>query len=235
MSTQRRQTLVTKDGSHTLYVPTLDETYHSTNGALTESRHVFIQEGLAHYCTSVQRSERISVLEMGLGTGLNALLTLEYALAHQFPIFYIGVEAYPVDAAVACDLNYPLYIDLKNGAHLFARMHERGWSEVVDLHKYFQLIKIRKRFEDLSPTPASVDVIYFDAFAPSHQPEVWCASIIEKMYQALKDGGVLVTYCAQGQFRRTAQAVGFDIERLAGPPGKREMIRAVKSDRSSRV
>lgn len=218
----KREITKTADGSTTIYIPEMDENYHSHHGAIQEAKHVFVQYGVG----SVSEEE-LTIFEMGFGTGLNALLTLDYALANNKKINYLGIEAFPVDVEMIDDLNYVESIDLDLWA-AFDQMHNCPWNEKFDLFENFQLTKIHQKIEDYEPVPESIDIIYFDAFGPRAQGDMWELPVLEKMAQMIKPGGILVTYCAQGQFKRHLKSLGFTIERLPGPPGKREMTRATK-------
>jgi tRNA U34 5-methylaminomethyl-2-thiouridine-forming methyltransferase MnmC len=205
------------DGSHTLFVPELDEHYHSVNGARNESMHVFIQPALLH-CAMPS----ISILEIGLGTGLNAFLTALNQCDKQ--IFYHGLEKYPLTSEAAQQLNFAQNTDDKQ---LFDHLHLLPWNKEVELQDGFTLLKDEADLTsiDLSRT---YDLVYFDAFAPEKQAEMWSKDIFQKLYDAMNPDGILTTYCAKGVVRRTMQAVGFTVERLPGPKGKREMLRATK-------
>lgn len=220
----KREFMTTGDGSKTIHLPDWNEQYHSKHGAIQEALHVFIQEGLSHFIKTHPKKE-IRLLEIGFGTGLNALLTWKEATKENLPIHYTGVEAYPVLASEVEQLNYPNLIDVP--ATLFERFHQSQWEEDVDIPPCFILHKTNQRFEDLEYS-SSFNLIYYDAFGARVQPELWTEALFTKMYQALEDQGVLVTYAAKGSVRRAMQAVGFKVERLPGPPGKREMLRATK-------
>lgn len=212
----------TADGSKTIFVEALDEHYHSIHGALAESRHVFIQSGLNSF-----ESQDVSILEIGFGTGLNAITTLERNEVLKKNIRYTGVEAYPVDTSDFSQLKYSK-LDLdKVVLPYLEKIHETPWEVFQEINPNFQLKKEDKKFQDIEALE-EFDLIYFDAFAPSAQPELWTEAIFEKMFTALKPNGLLVTYCAKGQVKRNMKAVGFTVERLPGPPGKREMTRATK-------
>lgn len=213
----------TADGSHTLYVPELDEHYHSTNGAVQESTHIFIEAGLKQKMKS-----EINILEIGFGTGLNALLTL--ANRDNKKINYITFELYPLPLSIIENLNYTKFVD-KELIIPFYQMHEQEWNKSFELVSNFNLTKISVDFCLLNYThECKYDLIYFDAFAPSKQGEMWSQSIFNYLYVLTASGGTLVTYCAKGSVRRMMQEAGYNVERLAGPPGKREMLRATKSD-----
>jgi tRNA U34 5-methylaminomethyl-2-thiouridine-forming methyltransferase MnmC len=212
----------TADGSQTLFVPELNEHYHSVKGALTESEHIFIQMGLKH--SSVEAPH---VLEIGFGTGLNAFLTLLTADTDQRNIHYTTLERYPVTPALIEQLTYPELICPERKDD-FQALHQAAWNTDVQLTPYFTLHKVETDFTSYT-FPATYDVIYFDAFAPEKQPEMWTQSLFDTLYQQLNPQGILTTYCAKGAVRRMLQAAGFMVERLPGPPGgKREILRATK-------
>ena len=223
----------TADGSRTLYVPQMDEHYHSIKGARTESQHIFIQMGL-------QASEISSprVLEVGFGTGLNAWLTLCESERVQRSVYYTGLELYPLLWETVAQLEYVdkeerIMVDgaTHSAFHLFEEMHRAPWGREVALTPHFTL---RKEQTDVTRTTldaySAFDVIYFDAFAPEKQPEMWTQELFFRLYALLNPDGMLTTYCAKGCVRRMLQTVGFAVERLAGPPGgKREILRARKT------
>lgn len=217
----KREVRITKDGSPTLFVASFDEHYHSIHGALQESMHVFIKMGLAQLTT-----KRISILEVGFGTGLNAWLTaLKQEESTQ--IQYHGVEKFPVTIEEFRALNYDQLVTSKDDRQLFHALQNAPWGEEVKLNGHFSILKKKMAIEDIDADNL-YDLVYFDAFAPSAQPELWTESIFKSMFNAMKPGGLLVTYCAKGQVKRNMKAVGFTLERLPGPPGKREMTRATK-------
>ena len=210
----------TADGSYTLYVPELDEHYHSVKGALTESQHIFIDMGLKH---STVPSPRI--LEIGLGTGLNCFLTLLTAEETERHIHYTGIERYPLDMETISKLDYPNLIHKGHETDYFA-IHQTPWEKDVELTPWFTLHKLEGDFTCYT-FDKGYDIIYFDAFAPEKQPEMWEQSLFDKLYHVLNEGGILTTYCAKGVVRRMLQTAGFKVERLPGPPGgKREILRA---------
>jgi tRNA U34 5-methylaminomethyl-2-thiouridine-forming methyltransferase MnmC len=214
----------TADGSYTLYVPELDEHYHSVKGALTESKHIFIDMGLKH--SSVTSPH---ILEIGLGTGLNCVLTLLEAKESQRHVYYTGIERYPLNEEIIRKLNYPSIIGKECEKDYFA-IHQAPWEEDVCLSPWFTLHKMEGDFTHYS-FEQKYDIIYFDAFAPEKQPEMWEQSLFDNLYQVLNEGGILTTYCAKGVVRRMLQTAGFKVERLPGPPGgKREILRATKSN-----
>ncbi|MHC2990844.1 SAM-dependent methyltransferase [Pontibacter sp. HJ8] len=215
----------TKDGSNTLYVPALNEHYHSVHGALQESQHVFIKHGLEHV---LDLRKDIKILEVGFGTGLNAILTYPFALAHKAFIQYDTLEKYPLEAGVVEQLHFDKVILNPELQDVFEQMHKAPWNEPVDIIPYFTLQKIHETLEEFVAPQAYYDLIYFDAFAPEKQPELWSDEMFRKLYNATRPGGVLVTYCAKGSFKRSLKAAGFEVEALPGPPGKREMTRGLK-------
>lgn len=215
-----REVARTKDGSTTLFVPELDEYYHSIHGALQESLHVFIEAGLKHQAAE---NKELSILEVGFGTGLNSLLTALEAEKQKLKIRYTSLEKYPVTSEEAGQLKYE---DLISGSeHLFRKLHEANWGEWTKVTPRFELLKLQTDLKEFS-AEAEFDLIYFDAFAPSAQADLWTKEIFASMYQSLKPGGILVTYCVKGEVRRNMKAAGFEVEKIPGPPGKREMARA---------
>jgi tRNA U34 5-methylaminomethyl-2-thiouridine-forming methyltransferase MnmC len=215
----------TKDGSNTLYVPALNEHYHSVHGALQESQHVFIKHGLEHV---LDLRKDIKILEVGFGTGLNAILTYPFALAQKAFIQYDTLEKHPLEASVVEQLHFDRVILNPELQDVFEQMHKAPWNEPVDIIPYFTLQKIHETLEEFTAPQAYYDLIYFDAFAPEKQPELWSDEMFRKLYKATRPGGVLVTYCAKGSFKRSLKAAGFEVEALPGPPGKREMTRGLK-------
>ena len=221
----------TADGSYTLYVPELDEHYHSIKGALTESQHIFIEMGLKHSPVSEPR-----ILEIGLGTGLNAFLTLISAEESRRKVHYTSIERYPLAEETLKLLDYPHLIGKQHEEDYYA-IHRAPWETETDLSSWFTLHKVEGDFTRIfSPTDGNhsadsrYDIIYFDAFAPEKQPEMWEQSLFNTLYKVLNDRGILTTYCAKGVVRRMLQTAGFTVERLPGPPGgKREILRATKN------
>ena len=222
---------LTADGSSTLYVSALNEHYHSHHGARQESEHVFIQAGLAPLLAAggSTYAQPLRVLEVGLGTGLNALLTLDAGQTAEAFIEYDGLETYPIPASVAAALQ-PEWE--QQGAWLgkhFAYLHEAPWNVPVEMAPRFTMRKLLQPLQTATLLAAHYNLIYFDAFAPEKQPELWSEAVFAKLYAAAAPGAVLVSYCAQGQFRRNLRAAGWRTEKLPGPPGKREMTRAIKN------
>lgn len=225
-----RTIIVTADGSNTIHLPEWDEQYHSKHGAIQEAYHVFIKHGL-YYLTNQKTREKkeapISILEIGFGTGLNAYITLLESQKAGFNIDYCGVEAYPVLPKEMEALNYSKLIENPFADNLFSELHQVSWNKKHSITNQFSIIKQQKLFQDIDEDKA-FDMVYFDAFGARVQPELWTEAIFQRMYAALKPNGVLVTYAAKGSVRRAMQHVGFTVEKLPGPPGKREMLRALK-------
>jgi len=216
---------LTSDGSHTIAVPSMHVTYHSIHGAIQESMHVFINAGLQPL---LQQFETLHIFEMGFGTGLNALLGLQQAIQHSQKIFYYAVELFPLISEEYSSLNYSLHLQDDSLQSCFNLMHECEWEKDVLIHPLFTLHKTNQSLLDLT-THHSFNLIFFDAFAPAAQPELWTQQVFEKMIQLLANKGVLVTYCSKGDVRRAMIAAGFEVKKLQGPPRKREMLRAIKN------
>ena len=223
----------TADGSATLFVPALNEHYHSQHGARQESAHVFIEAGLRPLlATAAETGQPLHILEIGLGTGLNALLTLQAAQAAGASIEYDGLETYPLPLAVVAALQPEWDAQSPDLAAAFAALHAAPWNEPVALTPSLRLRKLLQPLQEAALPAAHYHLIYFDAFAPEKQPELWTEAVFFQLYAAAAPGAVLVSYCAQGQFRRNLRAAGWRTERLPGPPGKREMTRARKATSS---
>jgi tRNA U34 5-methylaminomethyl-2-thiouridine-forming methyltransferase MnmC len=220
-----RKLLVTGDGSLTIHIPEWNEQYHSKHGAIAEARHVFIKHGLWHVWEKLSQPQ-LRILEIGFGTGLNALLSLREAERAQRSLHYTGVEAYPVNLEDIFKLNYPELTGADT--ELFQAMHKSDWERPAAISPYFHLLKNERFFSEIDSLE-EFHLIYFDAFGARVQPELWTATVFDQMFKALRPGGVLVTYAAKGSVRRAMQEVGFLVERLPGPPGKREMLRATKA------
>lgn len=222
----QRNIILTGDGSHSIEVPELKVTYHSIHGAIQESKHVFIQSGLL----SSKVFDYVGVhqvLEIGFGTGLNALLTLIEADKYKNRIYYTAIELYPLNESEVKQLNYCEQLNLPHYQQLFEKMHQVEWNELYEISWNFRLTKIKTDLHEFS-TENSFFLIYFDAFAPNAQPGLWTKEVFEKMYSLLLPEGILVTYCSKGDVRRAMQAAGFKVEKIPGPRRKREMIRAIK-------
>ncbi len=218
--------IITEDGSNSLYVSSLNESYHSGFGAINESLHVFIKSGFEK---AIEIRKEINVLEIGFGTGLNALLTLKESIQQGIRISYDGIEPNPIKREIYSKLNYPYLTDMPDASVLFNRMHESPSDSKIEILKGFNLRKIKSGLEDVELKPDFYQLIYFDAFSPDVQPDLWELSVFKKLYRTMTNGGVLVTYSAKGQVRRNMQSAGFVVERLPGPKGKREILRALKT------
>lgn len=218
----KREIITTLDGSTTIHLPDWNETYHSRHGAVQEAYHVFIKNGL-----SLFMGKPVAVLEVGLGTGLNAFITALEAQKNSQVIDYTGIEAYPVLPEEALSMNYPQQLGVPDQIQAFAHMHESAWEENVRISPYFSLTKRQQFFHDIADENA-FDLIYFDAFGYRVQPELWSLEIFRKMFTALKPGGVLVTYACRSVIKNAMKESGFAVEKLPGAPGKREMLRATK-------
>ena len=218
----KRELRITKDGSHTLYVPELDEHYHSIHGALQESSHIFLKNGFFK-----MNNNPLRILEVGFGTGLNALLTACAALDSGVITEYVGVEAYPVPTEMMLQMGYPSVMNDLNAGPYFSTITNAIWGNKAEIHSRFSLTKINDTIQNYQ-NKAPFNLIYFDAFGPKVQGDMWHKDVIQKMYDVLEPKGKIVTYCAMGQFKRDLREVGFDVSCLDGPPGKREMVSAQK-------
>ncbi len=220
MKIEIRETL---DGSHTLYLEGIDEHYHSTFGAIQESEHVFIQAGLSH----CQKGE-VTLFEIGFGTGLNCYLTFLAAQSTGQRVKYHAIEKYPLPKEVYEELNYDSLMKNRS-SEIFSVLHKTPWNQELEISNFFHLHKMEGDLLDMNfDLLPDFDLIYFDAFSPEKQPELWEMVVFERLFDKMKNNSILVTYCAKGMVRRRLQAVGFEVERIPGPPGKREMIRAIK-------
>ena len=210
----------TNDGSHTLYSKRFDEIYHSRHGAVAESQHIFLNAGL-----NFLDEKEIRVFEVGFGTGLNALLTWIYAESNGIKIGYDSMELYPIPMDLVSQINYP---DLLGSREKFTKLHESAWDQIIEFSPYFSLAKFHKSILEMQYPYSCIDIVFFDAFSPEKQPEMWTTDVFQKMYDVLKPGGILVTYCSKSYVRKNMQEVGFEITKLPGPNGKRDMVRATK-------
>ena len=214
--------VTSNDGSHTIYRKDIDEHYHSIHGSIQESLHVFINAGLIDFLTTYN-TKQLNILEIGFGTGLNALLTIQENLRLKQQINYHSLEPFPVPQNIIEHINYK---DIN--AKLFTKIHQANWNKLELIEENFKLMKIKSKLEDFNSTQ-NYDLIYYDAFGPNSQHEMWSLPLFNKLYGLLNQPGALVTYCAKGQVRRDLQSVGFKMERLDGPKGKREMLRGIKN------
>lgn len=213
---------MSEDGSTTMYNSLIDETYHSIHGALQESKHVFIAAGLIPL---IANSAQLNILEIGFGSGLNALLTYQIALENNLLINYTGIEKFPIPLSIVSGINYGELLSLQNE---FNHLHEAEFEQNTAISNHFSLVKHQQDIATITVPNDTFHLVYFDAFSPEKQPELWTTEVFQKMYDAMKEDGILVTYCAKGQVRRNLEAVGFRMERIPGPPGKREMLRGTK-------
>ncbi len=220
-----RKIVITGDQSPTLYVPELDEYYHSIHGALQESQHIFIGAGLQEF----RSFKELHILEIGFGTGLNALLTLLEAEAHQQKIRYTTIEKYPVSVAEIEHLDYASQLQNNRAGQLLKKLHLSRWDKWQEITPLFRVFKQQVDLRSYSSTD-TFHLIYFDAFAPSAQPELWTTEVFEALFKCMRPGGILVTYCVKGDVRRNMKSAGFEVEKIPGPPGKREMARARKPE-----
>lgn len=218
----KREIIETADGSTTIHIPEWNEQYHSKHGAIQEAYHVFIKKGLSNF-----KGNEISILEIGLGTGLNCFITYLEASKRDLKVRYEGVEAYPISSEEVLGMNYVHELKADSESVIFEKIHTDPWGVKVKLNDQFSLLKRQQFFDEIKDDNV-FNLIYFDAFGARVQPELWTVEIFRGMFKALKDNGVLVTYSAKGSVRRALVEVGFKVERLEGPPGKREMLRATK-------
>jgi len=217
----------TSDGSHTIKHLELNETYHSTHGAIQESNHVYIEQGL-HYFTNRFQARSVKILEVGFGTGLNALLTMLDEKTQSIEKIYHSVEAFPLSEVILNQLNYPDYLSHQGDAQGFLELHKANWGEDVRLNNAFTIHKIHADICSLRLEEDFYDLVYFDAFAPKIQPEIWAKSVLANVVSVMREKGVMVTYCASGQFKRDLKDLNMEVEEVPGPPGKRVMVRACR-------
>ncbi len=219
----KHEIIPTADGSKTLFLPEMQEQYHSVNGAMTESTYVFIEKGF-HF----QQKETPTIFEIGFGTGLNALLTALEAQKQQRKTTYISIEKYPLEEELLLQLNYGELISA-DAQHLYKKIHQCTWNKATEITSYFSLFKLQADILTVPLTEfGSFDIIYFDAFGPDKQPEMWTPNVFNKIFALCSNDAVLVTYSAKGEVRRQLSAAGFQMERLPGPPGKKQMLRGIK-------
>jgi len=222
----KTELIKTGDGSHSLYVPVLNEHYHSTFGALSESLHIFIESGFEK---AAALFEEINILEIGFGTGLNALLTWMEAERMPKKVHYLTLEPYPLDDEVWSSLNYPDCFCTFSYREIFRRLHQSEWNRTEMISPFFSIFKIKMQLEEFELGQGKFNLVYFDAFGPDVQPEIWKEEIFRNIALSMIKGGVLVTYSAKGSVRRALRNAGFSVEKLPGPAGKREITRAVKN------
>ena len=222
----KRSIVITKDGSKTIRLEDWDEHYHSIHGAIQESQHVYVKAGLDHY-NELYQPKTLKVLEAGFGTGLNALLSYFWAEHNGVYMDYTGLEAYPISDEEHLAMEYHKELVSDSTQQVYEDLHKAKWDEWTSISKSFQLKKNKIFFFDLK-LKKEVNIVFYDAFGPSVQPELWETPLFQKFYEALTPGGIFVTYCVKGTARRALQAIGFKVCIIEGPPGKRHMMRAQK-------
>lgn len=223
---QGKNIILTEDGSHSIFSERFQSTYHSSHGAIQESEHVFIKHGLDYYYNKTNH-DQISILEYGFGTGLNALLSLKYAIDNNININYFGIEAYPLKSTEYTQLNYIDEIKLPELHKHFQMMHDSEDNSNLNIHPKFIFSKKKQDFEEFE-SKTKYDIVYFDAFSPDIQSHLWERPFLDKVIDNLKPNGILITYGAKGTFKRALKSLGLKIENPPGPPGKREITRAIK-------
>lgn len=216
----------TDDGSHSLFIDELNESYHSFHGAVRESEHVFIENGLNYFCQKLERRDSVKIYEVGFGTGLNALLAAKWADVKKIRIEYSTLECFPLPKEIINQLNYSTLFS--SFLQVFESIHNVPWGSPHQITDHFTICKTKGKLEDISISKEAYDIIFYDAFAPSKQPEMWEADNLSKTVKGLKKPGVFVTYCAKGQLKRDLRSLDCQVESLPGPPGKKEMVRAIK-------
>jgi tRNA U34 5-methylaminomethyl-2-thiouridine-forming methyltransferase MnmC len=224
----QRNIIVTRDGSHSIEIPALQVSYHSVHGAIQESLHVFIQAGLRYWLQQHPNTDSCTIFEMGFGTGLNALLTVIETATLPKNITYYAVEAFPLEVSITEKLNYCEALEQPGYTAAFNKLHQSEWNTPVVMANNFTLNKLHTTLDNVV-IDRPIDCIYYDAFAPAAQPELWTEAVFKQLYDLLAPQGILVTYCSKGDVRRALLAAGFTVEKIPGPPRKREMLRAVKT------
>jgi tRNA U34 5-methylaminomethyl-2-thiouridine-forming methyltransferase MnmC len=215
----------TSDGTHTLKLKGVDEQYHSVKGALQESRHVFLRSGFQAVSHEI---DPVKILEVGFGTGLNALVTAHEAINTKRKVYYEAVEPYPISPAIVVKLNYPKFFEEEWISDVFNDIHQADSVKHLNIRDYFYIRNRRDKIESAELPAIYFNLVYFDAFGPDTQPEMWNQEIFEHISNSMTSGGILVTYCSKGSVRRAMKAAGLEVEKLPGPPGKREIVRASK-------
>lgn len=219
-----RAIIITTDGSHSISIPEQAITYHSVHGAIQESMHVFIESGLRQKSAG---AESVAILEMGFGTGLNALLTIAEAEKNKQAMYYETIELFPLEKSITSQLNYCEQLKRPDLQPLFELIHNSSWNESIEISPYFSFKKNKTGLPEYFSRQL-FDVIYFDAFAPEVQPELWTAEIFQKLYGLMKPRAVLTTYCSKSIVRKAMTNAGLKVEKIPGPPHKREMVRAIR-------
>ena len=223
----QKKIIISEDGSHTIELIGKNEQYHSTHGAIQESKHVYIQHGLARIS---QNKQQINILEVGMGTGLNVLLSYQYALKNQLHINYTAVEAYPLENEIWSQLNYAKLIEDENDlSAIYQEIHLSEWNKEILLNDQFHLEKVNRPIQEIQLKDNYFDLVYFDAFNPDLEPQLWSAEVFSKLYHSMKTDSLLSTYSTKGIIKRALKSCGFSIEKKPGPPGKREILNAIKT------
>lgn len=221
----QKRIITSEDGSHTIELIGQNEQYHSTHGAVQESNHVYIKHGLEKVA---QKSDNISVLEIGMGTGLNVLLTWVYAKENELKVDYHAIEAFPIEEEIWTQLNYSKLQKDSSCEEVFSRIHQSEWNQAFKLDQNFNFKKSKESIIDNYLPIEKYDVVYFDAFNPDLEPNLWSTEVFEKIYNSMKGNSVLSTYSTKGIVKRALKSCGFNIEKKPGPPGKREILNAIK-------
>lgn len=222
---KERHIVSTADGSSSIYIPALDESYHSKFGSIAEAQHIYIENGLQPVAG---KKDEINIFEMGLGTGLNVLLTYIFNEETKLKINYTSIEKYPLKPAEVSTLNFLQILHREELNSVFKQIHSEAWGEYMEISTGFTLNKVKADIEDYH-FDQSIDLVYYDAFAPDVQPDLWTTEIFERIYRAMGNDAVLMTYCVKGMIRRTLKDIGFGVQKLKGPAGgKREILQAVK-------
>ena len=221
----KKKIIITGDGSPSLYISELNETYHSKHGAVTESNYVYIKRGLVHWLDQ-NKQKKLKVFEMGMGTGLNVYLSYVFSINHKISCEYFSIEKYPLPFKEIRSLNMKVSLPAIEHHHFFDQLHQLEWNQMLS-QSDFSFTKIKEDFLNMALVQ-SFDVLFYDAFGYHAQSEMWQEKALQKCYDLLNPGGIWVSYCAKGAVRRSLEKIGFVLERLEGPPGKREMLRAVK-------
>ena len=221
----QKKIIITGDGSPSFYISELNETYHSKHGAVTESDYVYIKRGLVHWLDQ-NNQKKLKVFEMGMGTGLNVYLSYVFSINHKISCEYFSIEKYPLQLKEIQSLNMKVSLPAGEHHHFFDQLHQLEWNQMLS-QSDFSFTKIKEDFLNMALVQ-SFDVLFYDAFGYNAQSEMWQEKALQKCYDLLNPGGIGVSYCAKGAVRRSLEKIGFVLERLEGPPGKREMLTAVK-------
>ena len=216
----------TEDGSHSIALIDQNESFHSKYGAVAESNYIYINTGLNY---KTEKIKNVNILEVGFGTGLNALLTYKTSFFDGLNIYYHAVEPFPLESEVYCLLNYPEIV--KESREVFLTLHQCVENKEINIANNFIFLKTFEKIQEISLKDNFYDLVYFDAFNPDLEPDLWSESVFEKIFKAMRTEGVLVTYSTKGIVRRAMKSAGFIVEKLPGPKGKREICRAIKCKR----